>query len=54
MIMNVLNSVFEKDLIFITKFPVKARDIHKIEKQNSIETSVFCFENKEKHLIYGS
>ena len=54
MIMNVLNCAFETDLILITKFPVKARDIQKNEKQNSIETSVFCFENKEKHPIYGS
>ena len=33
------------------KFPV---NIHKIEKQNSIEASVFGYENKEKHPIYLS
>ena len=27
-------------------------DIHKIEKKNPIEISVFGCENKEKHLIY--
>ena len=33
------------------KFPVKIRDNHKIEKNNSIGTSVFCYENKEKYPI---
>ena len=28
-------------------FPVKIRDIHKIEKHNSISISVFGYENKE-------
>ena len=37
-----------------TKFPVKIRDIHKIEKNNSIDVSVFGYENKEKHPIYVS
>ena len=36
------------------KFPVKVRDIHKIEKINSIGISVFGYENKEKHPIYVS
>ena len=36
------------------KFPVKIRDIHKIEKKNSISISVFGYENKEKHPIYVS
>ena len=36
------------------KFPVKVRDIHKIEKNNSISISVFGYENKEKHPIYVS
>ena len=36
------------------KFPVKIRDIHKIEKYNSIGISVFGYENKEKHPIYLS
>ena len=36
------------------KFPVKIRDIHKIEKKNSISISVCGNENKEKHPIYVS
>ena len=36
------------------KFPVKVRDIHKIKKKNSIDISVFGYENKEKHPIYAS
>ena len=36
------------------KFPVKTKDIHKIEKRNSISTSSFGYENKEKHPIYVS
>ena len=31
-----------------------SRDIHKIEKKNSIAISVFGYENKEKHPIYVS
>ena len=31
------------------KFLVKIRDIHKIEKKNSIGISVFGYENKEKY-----
>ena len=38
----------------ILKIPVKVRDIHKIEKQNSIGVSVFNCKNKEKHQIYVS
>ena len=35
------------------KFPIKTRDIHKIEKKkDSIGISVFCYENKVKHPIY--
>ena len=34
------------------KFPVNVKDIHKIEKTNSIGICVFGFENKEKHTIY--
>ena len=30
------------------KFPVEVRDIHKIEKKNSIGISVFGYENKKK------
>ena len=36
------------------KFPVRVRDIRKIEKKNSINISVFALENKEKHPIYVS
>ena len=36
------------------KFPVKVRDVHKIEKKNSIGISAFGYENKEKHSIYVS
>ena len=32
------------------KFPVKVRDIHKIEKNNSIGISVLSYENKEKNI----
>ena len=34
--------------------PVKSRDIHKIEKKNSIGVSVFGYEYKEKHPSYVS
>ena len=36
------------------KFPVKTRDIHKMEKKNSIGISVFGYENKVKCPIYVS
>ena len=36
------------------KFPVKTKDIHKIEKKNSITISVFGYENKVKYSIYVS
>ena len=46
---------FAKKLEFkATKFPVKIRDIHKIEKKNSIGISVFGYENKENNPIYVS
>ena len=46
---------FTKGLDFKnTKFPVKIRDILKIEKKNSIGISVFGYENKEKYPIYVS
>ena len=35
-------------------FPVKIRDIHKIEKKNFISISVFGYESKEKYSIYVS
>ena len=37
-----------------TKVPVKTRDIHKIEKENSISVTVVVYKNKEKHPIYAS
>ena len=37
-----------------TKFPVKVKDIYKVEKKNSISISVFGYENKEKHPNYIS
>ena len=36
------------------KFLVKVRDIHKIERTNSIGISVFGYENKKKYQIYVS
>ena len=36
------------------KFPVKIKNIHKIEKTNAIGISVFGYENKEKHTVYVS
>ena len=33
------------------KFTVKTRDIHKIEKKNSIDISAFGYENKKKYSI---
>ena len=46
---------FAKKLDFKdAKFPVKIRDIHKIEKKSSVGISVFGYENKEKHPIYVS
>ena len=35
------------------KFPIKMKDIHKIQKTSSIITSVFGSEKKEKHAIYA-
>ena len=40
---------FAKNLDFKDiKFPVEVRDIHKIEKKNSIGIRVFGYENKKK------
>ena len=36
------------------EFPVRIRDIHKIEKKNSICISVFGYEDKKKYPIYVS
>ena len=35
-------------------FPSNVREIHKVEKKNSIAISVFGYEIKEKHQIYVS
>ena len=40
-----------KSLILKTEFPVQIREIHKIGKRNSLDNSVFGYENKEKHPI---
>ena len=47
---------FERtNLILNTKFPMKIRDIHKIEKRkNSISVNVFGYEKKVIYLIYAS
>ena len=46
---------FEKKLDFKDiKFLVKIKDIHKIEKKNSIAISVFGDENKEKYPVFVS
>ena len=36
------------------KFPIKIKDIHKIEKKNCISISVFRYKNKQKYPIYVS
>ena len=49
------NKDFGKRLHFKdTNFLVKIRNIHKIEKKNSISISVFGYENIKKHQIYAS
>ena len=49
------NQDFAKKLDFKdTKFPSKIRDIHKIEEKNSINITVFGYENKENYSIYAS
>ena len=46
---------FAKKVNFkVINFPVKIRDIHEIEKNNSIGINVFGSENTEKHPIYVS
>ena len=37
-----------------TKFPVKIKNIYKIEKTSYISISIFGYENKEKYPIYAS
>ena len=36
------------------KFPVKVRNIPKIERRNSIDINVFGYEDKEKYPVYVS
>ena len=36
------------------KFPVKIRDIDKVEKKHSIGISLFHYENEEKYRMYVS
>ena len=49
-----VTKILQRDLILKTEFPVKTRDIHKIEKKNSVDISVFGYANKVKYLIYVS
>ena len=44
----------QRNSILKTKFWVKTRDIHKLEKKNYIGISVFGYENKVKYPIYVS
>ena len=41
-------------MILKAEFPVKIRDIPKIEKNNFIDIIIFGYENNEKHPIYVS
>ena len=48
-----VDRMFEEELDFTDKkFPIKIRDIHRIEKKNCISINVFEYENKEKYLLY--
>ena len=49
-----LTKILQKNLILKTKFPVKIRDIHKIEKKNSINISIFGDQQKVKYPTYMS
>ena len=44
--------ILQESLILKTKFPVKVRHIHNVEKKNSISISVVGYENKKKYPIY--
>ena len=50
-IITKIDKYFAKKLEFKD---IKFRDVHKIEKKNSINISVFGYENKEKNSIYVS
>ena len=49
-----LTKILLKKLDFKDIFPVKIRDIYKIEEKNLISISAFGDENKEKRPIYVS
>ena len=50
-----INKLFGDELDYENiNFPVKIKDIHKIETKNSIGISVFGYEHKEKYPIYVS
>ena len=54
-ILTYCRSSFAKGLGFKdTKSPVKIRYIFKIEKNNSIDITTLCYENKVKYSIYVS
>ena len=47
--------VFEREFhLKDTKFPVKIKNIYKIERTSYISISIFGYENKEKYPIYAS
>ena len=46
-----VTQILQGDLILKTTFPVKCRDIHKIEIKNYIGISVFGYENNVKYAI---
>ena len=50
-----IEKLFEDELdVEDIKFPVKIKDIHKIEINNSIGISVFVYESKGKYSLYVS
>ena len=54
-ILTYFRSSFAKGLGFKDrKFPVKIRYIFKIEKNNSMDITTLCYENKVKYSIYVS
>ena len=54
-IIRTFGRVFEREFhLKDTKFPVKIKNIYKIEKTSYISISIFGYENKEKYPIYAS
>ena len=50
-----IEKLFEDELdVEDIKFPVKIKDIHKIEINNSIGITVFVYESKGKYSLYVS